>query len=231
MDGEKRERINIALDGPVGAGKSTIADAVAARLSILHLDTGAMYRAAGIAVLRAGADPQDEAAASAVCARAEIGVRYRGGSQQTLLDGEDVTGLLRAPEVSAAASAVAKWPAVRRRMVERQQALAKGCDMLIDGRDIGTRVLPDAPVKIYLTADAEERAHRRWLQLLAQGVEADEAQVLSDLRARDWQDTHRKTDPLQVAPGAVVVDSTALSQEETVEKILSVVEAHYGRKQ
>ena len=225
------KRINIAMDGPVGAGKSSVADEVARRLSILHLDTGAMYRAVGLAVLRASLDPQDEAAATRICEAAEIDVRYENGKQRTLLNGEDVTDLLRTEEVSLAASAVAKWPAVRRRMVKRQQELAAEHDMLIDGRDIGTRVLPDAPVKIYLTADARVRAERRRLQLLAKGTEVPFEEVLRDLLLRDEQDMHRETDPLQVADGAVVVDSTDLTEEETVERILSVAEAQYGGDQ
>ena len=222
--------INIALDGPVGAGKATIADEVAARLSILHLDTGAMYRACAIGVLRSGLDPQDEAAATACCEGLQIDVGYEKGTQQTLLCGEDVTGLLRTPQVSAAASAVAKWPGVRRKMVKAQQELARTHDMLIDGRDIGTRVLPDAKVKIYLTASAEERARRRWLQLQQQGQNVPMEEVLSDLLARDRQDMNRETDPLRVAEGATIIDSTDLTQEETVEKILAVVEACYGKR-
>ena len=223
--------VNIAMDGPVGAGKSTIADEVAKRLGILHLDTGAMYRAVAVAVLRRGVDPQNEEAASAVCEESEIDVQYAEGKQLTLLNGEDVTGELRTPEVSSAASAVAKWPRVRRQMVRLQQELAAKRDMLIDGRDIGTRVLPDAPVKIYLTASAEERARRRQLQLQEQGKELPFEQVLRELQARDQQDMNRQTDPLRVAEGAVVVDSTELTQQQTIEKILSVVEAHYGRRE
>ena len=221
-------RINIAMDGPVGAGKSSIADEVARRLGILHLDTGAMYRAVGLAVLRSSLNPQDEEAAARICDAAEIDVRYEDGKQRTLLDGEDVTPLLRTEEVSLAASAVAKWPAVRRRMVKRQQELSAVHDMLIDGRDIGTRVLPDAPVKIYLTADAKVRAERRRLQLLQKGTAVPFDEVLRDLLLRDEQDMNRVTDPLRVAEGAIVVDSTDLTAEETVERVLSLVEACYG---
>ncbi len=225
-NGERR--INIAMDGPVGAGKSSVADEVARRLSILHLDTGAMYRAVGLAVLRANQDPANEAEAVRVSDAAAIDVLYADGRQRTLLNGEDVTDFLRTEEVSLAASAVAKWPAVRRRMVKRQQELAAAHDMLIDGRDIGTRVLPDAPVKIYLTADAAVRAERRRLQLLAKGTDVSFEEVYRDLLARDDQDMHRETDPLRVADGAIVVDSTELTEEETVERILSAVEACYG---
>lgn len=222
--------INIAMDGPVGAGKSTIADKVSQRLGILHLDTGAMYRACAIGVLRAGLDPQNEIETSECCESLQIDVGYEDGTQRTLLCGEDVTSELRTPEVSAAASAVAKWQRVRQKMVRAQQELARHHDMLIDGRDIGTRVLPDAPVKIYLTASAEERARRRWLQLEEQGQHLPYEQVLADLIARDRQDMGRKVDPLRVAENAVVVDSTNLTQEETVTKILEIVEAQYGRR-
>ena len=222
------KRINIAMDGPVGAGKSSVADEVARRLSILHLDTGAMYRAVGLAVLRASLNPQNEDDSVRICEASEIDVCYKEGKQRTLLDGEDVTDSLRTEEVSLAASAVAKWPAVRRRMVKRQQELAEAHDMLIDGRDIGTRVLPMAPVKIYLTADAAVRAERRRLQLLSKGIQVPFEDVLRDLLARDDQDMHRKTDPLRIAEDAVIVDSTDLTEMETVERILSVVEERYG---
>ena len=217
--------INIALDGPVGAGKSTIADAVASRLGILHLDTGAMYRAIGLAALRAGISPSDEDAVTALCGRVDVGVAHQPDGQHTLLDGEDVTGLIRTEEVSMAASTVAKFAGVRRAMVAVQQRLAATTDMLVDGRDIGLRVLPDAPVKIFLTASPEERARRRWEQLRATGGSESYEQVLEDLKRRDYQDTHREVDPLQAVADAVIVDTTGLSFEESVEKILAVVEA------
>ena len=217
--------INIALDGPVGAGKSTIADAVASRLGILHLDTGAMYRAIGLAALRAGISPSDEDAVTALCGHVDVGVAHQPDGQHTLLDGEDVTGLIRTEEVSMAASTVAKFAGVRRAMVAVQQRLAATTDMLVDGRDIGLRVLPDAPVKIFLTASPEERARRRWEQLREKGGSESYEQVLEDLKRRDYQDTHREVDPLQAVADAVIVDTTGLSFEESVEKILAVVEA------
>ncbi len=217
--------INIALDGPVGAGKSTIADAVASRLGILHLDTGAMYRAIGLAALRAGISPSDEDTVTALCGRVDVGVAHQPDGQHTLLDGEDVTGLIRTEEVSMAASTVAKFAGVRRAMVAVQQRLAATTDMLVDGRDIGLRVLPDAPVKIFLTASPEERARRRWEQLREKGGSDSYEQVLEDLKRRDYQDTHREVDPLQAVADAVIVDTTGLSFEESVEKILAVVEA------
>lgn len=222
--------INIAIDGPVGAGKSSIADQVAGRLGILHLDTGAMYRTLALHVLRSGVNPSDEAAVSACCETARVDVRYEGGAQRTLLEGEDVTGLIRTGEVSAAASQVSRWPAVRRRMVRAQQELAAQADMLIDGRDIGTRVLPDAPVKIFLTASPEERARRRYLEQTARGDNTPYEQVLRELNERDRQDTTRKTDPLRQAEDAVLVDSTQMTQQQVVDAIVEIVEGIYGKR-
>lgn len=212
--------LSIALDGPVGAGKSTIADEVARRLGILHLDTGAMYRAVGLSALRRGLDIQDEAAVTAMCRALRITVTYGPGGQRTLVDGEDVTHLLRTEDVSLAASTVARYAGVRQAMVALQQQLAATTAMLVDGRDIGTNVLPDATVKIYLTASAEERARRRHAQL--GGTESYE-QVLADLLRRDDQDMHRAVSPLRVAEDAVVVDSTELDFNQTVEEILALV--------
>ena len=222
--------MNIAIDGPVGAGKSSIADQVAQRLNILHLDTGAMYRAFGLYALRSGVDMTSEAALSALAEDVDVQVKYENGAQRTLLFGEDVSELIRTGEVSAAASAVSKWPAVRRRMVRAQQEMARTADMLIDGRDIGTVVLRDSPCKIFLTAAAEERARRRYLQQLGKGDDTPYEQVLRELNARDEQDMNRKTDPLRRAEDAVLVDSTDMTQEETVEAIVRIVEDVYGKQ-
>ena len=221
--------MNIAIDGPVGAGKSSIADQVAQRLHILHLDTGAMYRAFGLYALRSGVDMASEEALSALVEQVDVQVRYEDGEQKTLLFGEDVSGLIRTGEVSAAASAVSKWPAVRRRMVRAQQEMAKTADMLIDGRDIGTVVLKDSPCKIFLTATAEERARRRYLQQMEKGDQTPYEQVLRELNARDEQDMNRKTDPLRRAEDAVLVDSTNMTPEETVNAIVAIVEDVYGK--
>ena len=222
--------MNIAIDGPVGAGKSSIADQVATRLNILHLDTGAMYRAFGLHALRSGVDLTSETALSALAEDVDVQVKYESGAQRTLLFGEDVSELIRTGEVSAAASAVSKWPAVRRRMVRAQQEMARTADMLIDGRDIGTVVLKDSPCKIFLTAAAEERARRRYLQQMEKGDTTPYEQVLRELNARDEQDMNRKTDPLRRAEDAVLVDSTDMTQEETVEAIVRIVEDVYGKQ-
>lgn len=222
--------INIAIDGPVGAGKSSIADQVAERLDILHLDTGAMYRAVGLHAIRMGADMGDEAAMAALVEDIDVQVRYENGAQRTLLFGEDVSDLIRTGEVSAAASAVSRWGAVRRRMVRAQQEMAAKADMLIDGRDIGTVVLKDSPCKIFLTASAEERARRRYEQQIAKGDMTPYEQVLRELNARDEQDMNRKTDPLRQAEDAILLDSTDMSIEQVVDAIVKIVEDVYGRK-
>ena len=217
--------LTIAIDGPVGAGKSTISDAVASRLGILHLDTGAMYRAVGLCALQAGIDPRDADAVCRMCEEnaAQVDVRYAHGEQVTLLNGDDVSAAIRTQEVGQAASAVSRYQPVRKMLVKRQQEMAKAQPMLLDGRDIGTVVLPDAAVKIYLTATPEARATRRMLQLREKGDETPYEEILAEVNARDHQDTHREVDPLRQAEDAVLVDSSDLSFEETVEAILHLV--------
>ena len=219
--------LTIAIDGPVGAGKSTISDVVAQRLGILHLDTGAMYRAVGLCALEKGIDLQDEAAVSAMCenGEAQVSVQYENGAQRTLLNGRDVTSLIRTQEVGQAASAVSRYPVVRKILVRRQQEMAKSQSMLLDGRDIGTVVLTDATVKIYLTASAEARAQRRMLQLREKGDTTPFEAILAEVNARDYQDMHRETDPLRQAEDAILVDSSELSFDETVDAILALVKA------
>ena len=216
--------LNLAIDGPVGAGKSSIADEVARRLGILHLDTGAMYRAVGCTALRRGVDLNDEQAVTDLCHALRITVGYENGGQRTYVDGVDVTGVIRTPEVSMAASTVAKYAGVRQAMVALQRQLASETPMLLDGRDIGTRVLPEATVKIFLTATPEERARRRYLELQQKGAPDTYEQVLAELRKRDEQDMHREVDPLRAAEDAVVVDTTALDFDQVVEAILAIVE-------
>ena len=213
--------LTIALDGPVGAGKSTVADETAKRLGILHLDTGAMYRAVGLWALKQEIDLADEEGVTAMAERLRLSVRYAEGKQHTLVEGENVTGSIRTPEVSMAASTVARYQGVRKAMVALQQKLADEQPMLVDGRDIGFRVLPNATLKVFLTATAEERARRRYLELQKKGMPDTYEQVLSELRKRDDQDMHRAVDPLQVAPGARVLDSTHLNMNEVVETLVA----------
>lgn len=219
--------LTIAIDGPVGAGKSTISDAVAARLGILHLDTGAMYRAIGLCALEKGIDPQNEEAVGRLCqeGRAQVDVRYENGAQITLLNGRNVSNAIRTQEAGTAASAVSRYAAVRSLLVRRQQEMAQGQPMLLDGRDIGTVVLPHATVKIFLTASPEIRAQRRMAQLREKGDQTPFEQILAEVNARDLQDTTRALTPLRQAEDAVVVDASALSFDETVNAILSHVEA------
>ncbi len=217
-------RLNIGIDGPVGAGKSTVADAVAAKLGILHLDTGAMYRALGLTALRQNIDVQNEKAIVDLCGKLKISVSHEADGQHTFVEGEDVTGLIRTQEVGMAASTVSRYAEVRKAMVRLQQKLASETDMLLDGRDICTTVLPNATAKIYLTASAEERARRRFLELQKKGSEESFEQVLQEVIKRDEQDMNRPVEPLRQAPDAVLVDSTNLSFDEVVDAILAIVE-------
>jgi len=220
---ENKRPLLIAIDGPVGAGKSSISDAVADRLGILHLDTGAMYRACGLECLRCGISTKDEQAVSALIAHTDIDVRYEDGRQKTLLKGQDVSADIRTPAVADAASDVSCFQKVRARMVALQQELASRTSMLLDGRDIGTVVLKDAPVKIFLTASVEARAKRRLLDYQKAGRKTTLEEVLKAVNERDYQDTHREADPLRKAEDAVVVDSSDLSFDETVSRILAIV--------
>ena len=217
-------RLNIGIDGPVGAGKSSVADAVAERLGILHLDTGAMYRALGLTALRRGIDVQDEEKIVQLCRELKVTVGHQVDGQHTYVEGEDVTGLIRTPEVSMAASTVSRYAEVRKEMVRIQQRLAAETDMVLDGRDICMTVLPDATAKIYLTASAEERARRRYLEMKEKGQPDSYEQVLEDLKKRDDQDMNRPVEPLRQAPDAVLVDSTGLDFNGTVEAVLKIVE-------
>lgn len=225
----KENLISIAVDGPVGAGKSSLCDAVASALAILHLDTGAMYRAIGLYALDQGISPDDEDALARMIAQedARVSVDFQNGQQVTLLNGVDVTGRLREEAVGKAASAVSKYAVVRKYLVRLQQQIAKERSLLIDGRDIGTVVLPDAKVKIFLTASAEDRAMRRYKQLLDAGKGADYQKVLTDLKARDDQDQNRAVDPLRPADDAVILDTTGLSFEESLKKMLDIVNKAY----
>lgn len=216
--------LTIAIDGPVGAGKSTVADEVARRLGILHLDTGAMYRALGLTAIQLGVDLQDEEAVTRLCDGTEVSVLHSAEGQRTLVGGKDVTPFIRTQEVSMAASTVSRYAGVRKRMVAIQQQLAEGTDMVLDGRDICTTVLPRATAKIYLTASDEERARRRWEELKKRGVEESFEQVLEEVRQRDKQDMNRPVEPLRQAPDAALVDTTELNFDESVAAILRIVE-------
>lgn len=219
-----KKPIQIAIDGPAGAGKSTVAKAVAARLGVTYLDTGAMYRAVGLKALRLGVPTQDERQVSGMVAGTDISVLCgTGGAQTVLLDGEDVSALIRTPEVSMAASDVSKWPAVRQRLVALQQEIAGQRPVVMDGRDIGTHVLPDAPYKFFLTASVEERAKRRQLELGLKGMPKQLEECIRDIESRDLQDSTRAASPLTVAPGAEVLDTTQMTADQAIEHIIEKV--------
>lgn len=224
--------ITIAIDGPSGAGKSTVSHEVAQKLNILHLDTGAMYRAVALYCHQAGIDAADEAAVAAALqgGACRLDIVYRDGCQATLLNGRDVSGDIRQEHIGILASKVSCHAGVRRHLVSLQQDLAARTDMVMDGRDIGTVVLKNAPLKVFLTASLEARAERRMKELAQKGVAGDYAQVYRDLAARDEQDMNRQTDPLRRAEDAVVVDSSALTQRQTVEQILRLVDKVYGKQ-
>ena len=206
---------SIAIDGPSAAGKSTMAKALARELGAMYLDTGAMYRAFGLYMLRQGA-VSDPAAIAAAVNGVEINVRYVDGAQHIFLGEEDVSRAIREPEVSMAASSVSAVPEVRERMVALQRRIAEGQNVVMDGRDIGTTVLPDATLKIFLVASAEVRARRRCKELAEKGMPEPYEKVLREMEARDYQDTHRAASPLRRADDAVELDSSDLTLEETV---------------
>lgn len=218
------KHLNIAIDGPAGAGKSTAAKKIAEKLKIHYLDTGAMYRALGLYVLEKGVSPADEAAVSRILNEADIVVRYDdGGAQRVLIAGQDVTDRIRTPEVSMAASTVSAYPPVRDKLSSLQRAVGECYDVVMDGRDITTNVLPHTKHKFYVTASSAERARRRCLELQAKGMAADYEAVLADIEKRDLQDTTRDYKPLQIAPDAVIVDTTALSIEEVTDLMLLAI--------
>lgn len=215
--------MKIAIDGPAGAGKSTVARMAAEQLGFLYVDTGAMYRAVGLYALRQGADPHSAEAVAALLPGIDLGLTYQDGVQRILLNGEDVSAAIRTPDASMAASAVSAHPAVRAFLLDRQRALGRDRSVVMDGRDIGTVIFPDAEVKIFMTASAEERAGRRCRELREKGQDADFNAVLADIRARDYSDSHRAAAPLRPAEDAVTLDTTAMSLEKSVQEVLRIV--------
>ncbi len=214
---------SIGIDGPAGAGKSTVAKRVAAILGIPYLDTGAMYRAFAVAAKRHGVDFLDEETLAKLVHEVDVQVRYEDGVQHMLVDGEDVTGELRTEEISQGASLVSRVPAVRDRMTELQREVAHETRVIMDGRDICTNVLPDTPYKFFVTASAEERANRRYKQLLESGQDADYDTIYHDILRRDKQDSERAYKPLYCGADTKLIDTTDMTIEEAVEAILSEV--------
>lgn len=215
---------NVAIDGPAGAGKSTIAKMIAKKLGFIYVDTGAMYRAMALYLLREGVDKQNAEAIAAVCRGADITIRYENGEQIVLLNGENVNGLIRTEEVGNMASVSSANPNVREKLVELQKKLAFDNDVIMDGRDIGTVVLPHADVKVYLTASSAERAMRRYKELTAKGQKCDLSQIEADIIERDHRDMTRETSPLKQADDAVCVDSSDMTIEEVVDAICSLIQ-------
>lgn len=213
---------NIAIDGPAGAGKSTIARAVAERMGLIYVDTGAMYRAITVFLLREQVNPEDTEAVAKKCEDADITIRYQNGEQVVLLNGENVNGLLRTEEVSRLTSVVSAQPKVREKLKSLQHRLAKESDCIMDGRDIGTCVIPDAEVKIYLTASSSVRAKRRYDEQLAKGMICDLEQIKADIEERDYRDMHREISPLRKAPDAILVDTSDMTIEQVIMHIISL---------
>lgn len=216
---------NVAIDGPAGAGKSTIAKAVAKKMNLIYVDTGAMYRAMALFMLREGITPQDTDGISKKCHEADITIAYENGEQVVYLNGENVNRFLRTEEVGNMASVTSAQPAVRGKLVELQQALAAKSDCIMDGRDIGTSVLPNAQVKIYLTASSAVRARRRYDELIAKGENCDLAKIQADIEERDYRDMHREHSPLKQAADAILVDSSDMTIDEVISCIIEICEA------
>ena len=215
--------INIALDGPAGSGKSTVAKILAKRLDVLYLDTGAMYRACALKCLKEGVDVTDTEKVDKLISDIDLKIKYEDGAQITVLDGEDVSSAIRKAEVSMLASTVSAHKSVRLKMVEKQREIASQMDCVLDGRDIGSFVLPNAKFKFYVTADGKVRAERRYKELLERGEKVDFDALYKEILQRDYNDSHREFAPLKKADDAVVIDTSYITADEVAEKIISVV--------
>ena len=216
---------SIAIDGPAGAGKSTIAKLVAKKLRFTYVDTGAMFRAMAVFFTDNNIAPDDEAAIGRACPDVKIAIDYKDGVQQIILNGENVTGRLRTEKTGNMASAIAVYPAVRTKLLELQREIASTTDVVMDGRDIGTCVLPDATCKIYLTASVDTRAERRYKELTDKGETADIEKIKADIADRDYRDMHRETAPLRKADDAVLVASSDMTVEQVPEAIIEAYQA------
>lgn len=215
--------ISVAIDGPSGAGKSSLSRKIAEELGYIYVDTGALYRSVGLAVLRAGKNTKNAAEVEGVLPQVSLFLRHIDGEQRVFLGEEDVSQAIRGEEVSMAASDVSAHPAVRAFLLETQRRMARENNVIMDGRDIGTVVLPDATVKIYLTASVDDRAMRRTLQLRGTGQQADFEVVKKDVEKRDYNDTHRAIAPLKQADDAILVDTTGLAFEQSLARLLAVI--------
>ncbi len=228
MHNKEKKMVSVAIDGPAGAGKSSLSRKAAEILGFIYVDTGALYRAVGLKFLRLGYDTRLECSVDKILSDTEVDIRFVSGEQRVFLDGEDVTDEIRTPEASMMASAVSAVPLVREYLLDMQRKLAKENNVLMDGRDIGTVVLPDATVKIYLTASAQVRAERRYKELCGKGIQTTFEEVLRDIEKRDYNDMHRKTAPLRKADDAVIADTTDCNIEQSLELILRIIRDGIG---
>ena len=215
---------SIAIDGPAGAGKSTIAKLLASKLNYIYVDTGAMYRAMAVHCSKNNVNPLDEMEVDRAVQDVDIQIQYDNGVQQVILNGENVTGLLRTEETGKMASQTSKYQSVRTKLVDLQRKLSKTSDVIMDGRDIGTVVLPDAFCKIYLTASSKARAERRYNELVEKGMECDFESIKNDIESRDYQDMHRDISPLKQADDAVLVDTSDMDIDQVVDVISSIIQ-------
>ena len=223
--------ISVAIDGPSGAGKSTVSRSVAKSFGFIYVDTGAMYRTIGLAAFRKDLDTKDKPSIIGILPELNIELKYNEQNEQRMyLNGEDVSADIRLPEISMCASNVSAMPEVRTYLMDMQRQMAKRYDVIMDGRDIGTVILPDAEVKIFLTASAEERAGRRLKELLAKGVDTSFEEVLEDMKKRDAQDAGRETAPLVPADDAVMLDTSNMSFEESVDAVCRLITEKTGRE-
>ena len=222
--------VNVAIDGPAGAGKSTIAKRVAKEKNYIYVDTGAMYRALAYHVLQMGVNPEDENLVSEACKQASVSLRYQGGAQLVILNDVDVSGKIREEKVGNTASIVSRYPDVRAKLLSLQRDLAAREDVIMDGRDIGTCVLPNADAKIYLTASSAVRAERRYLELTEKGVTCNLQQIEEDIIKRDEQDMNRSISPLKQATDAVLVDSSHMNLDEVVARIIQIIDHHQNKE-
>lgn len=226
------KHINVAIDGPAGAGKSTVAKTVAKKLGILYLDTGAMYRAMALKAIRLGIEPNDAKGVIPILESTSISVENDNGTQRTLLDGEDVSSLIRTQQVSKGASDIAVIPKVRIKLAAEQRRIAENTDIVMEGREIGSFVLPNSPCKFYVTASSTERARRRLLELKALGKDEGKTldQLKEEIEARDYTDSHRDFAPLKLVEDAVLIDTTSMSIQQAVDTVIQRVEGIYNIK-
>jgi len=220
---KKKNGLVIAIDGPSGAGKSTVARLLAERLGYIYIDTGAMYRAIGWKAKREGIDPADEQGLAGLCSRTEVTIKQDNKNPSFFVDGIDVSSEIRTPEMGMLASAVSKSPAVRGRLLTLQRELGESGGVVMDGRDIGTVVFPDADLKFYLDASAEERGRRRYLELRAKGMDVDRARITQEIEQRDRQDSGREIAPLKQADDALLIDSSSMSIDEVLNRMVSEI--------